>query len=83
MGKRGIIDPTVEKRMVLVEVLRNGVKYLEASSAEAEVVRLRTALDAIVSLDPGSDSVEGYNEWGEADCFYKAQALAREALHGN
>ena len=42
--------------------------------------RLRTALQYIQSLDPASDSQEGYNEWGEAECFGLAQECAGAAL---
>lgn len=48
--------------------------------ADAEIVRLKEALERIVSLNPSEDSSEGYNEWGEADCFNQAQKIANEAL---
>ncbi len=38
------------------------------------------ALHLIAELDPLNDSDEGYNEWGEADCFRQAQIIARSAL---
>lgn len=38
------------------------------------------ALRLIAELDPLTDSDEGYNEWGEADCFRQAQIIARSAL---
>ncbi len=38
------------------------------------------ALRLIAELDPLNDSDEGYNEWGEADCFRQAQIIARSAL---
>jgi multidrug efflux pump subunit AcrA (membrane-fusion protein) len=41
---------------------------------------LVVALTKIASLDPAKDSDEGYNEWGEADCFRKAQEIAKNAL---
>ena len=44
------------------------------------VDELRAALQEIASLDPETHSPEGYNEWGQADCFTKAQTIAREAL---
>jgi hypothetical protein len=50
------------------------------SAHEAEVGRLREALEKISNLDPENDSDEGFNEWGEAECFYKAQLIARAAL---
>ena len=40
---------------------------------------LREALIEIWTLDPAIDSDEGYNEWGEADCFRQAQEIARRA----
>lgn len=43
---------------------------------------LESALREIAALDPNTDSVEGFNEWGEADCFRKAQDRARAALKG-
>lgn len=48
----------------------------------AEMVdRLMEALRTITTLDPDKDSTEGFNEWGEADCFNKAQTIARAALN--
>lgn len=41
---------------------------------------LERQLAKIARLDPNTDSVEGLNEWGEADCFEQAQIIAREAL---
>ncbi|HZF98289.1 MAG TPA: hypothetical protein VEY92_08615 [Pseudoxanthomonas sp.] len=38
------------------------------------------ALTEIAALDPREDSLEGFNEWGEAECFEKAQSIARAAL---
>jgi hypothetical protein len=40
----------------------------------------RHTLEAIARLDPEKDSPKGFNEWGEADCFNKAQAMASEVL---
>ena len=51
-----------------------------ALKADAQVEALHAALTAIAALDPDKDSDEGLNEWGEADCFDMAQALARNAL---
>lgn len=39
------------------------------------------ALERIAALDPAEDSDQGYNEWGEADCFNKSQDMARAALN--
>lgn len=41
--------------------------------------RYRKALKKIRRLNP-ADSPEGYNEWGEAYCFQRAQDIAGEAL---
>lgn len=38
------------------------------------------ALQRIKDLDPEEDSKQGFNEWGEADCFNQAQTIAEEAL---
>jgi hypothetical protein len=40
----------------------------------------KLALERIVALNPADDSDEGYNEWGEADCFNKSQEIARKVL---
>ncbi len=45
-----------------------------------EIERLRATLRTISELDPLKDSDEGYNEWGEAECFRKAKELAIEAM---
>jgi len=50
------------------------------ADAADEIELLRDALVAIRALDPATDSPEGYNEWGEADCFRSAQAIAVNAL---
>jgi len=47
---------------------------------EAEIERLRAALQRIAELHPETDSEEGNNEWGEADCFNQAQKLAHDAI---
>lgn len=47
---------------------------------EQENAALRKALTEAAFLNPSVDSVEGYNEWGEADCFNKAQGIACAAL---
>jgi hypothetical protein len=38
------------------------------------------ALKKIAEMDAERDSVEGYNEWGEADCFNQARELAQRTL---
>jgi hypothetical protein len=41
-----------------------------------QIDTLRKALNKIANLDPEFDSDEGFNEWGEADCFIQAQKIA-------
>ena len=41
---------------------------------------LLEALQKIADLDPEEDSSEGYNEWGEAECFNIAQKIADAAI---
>lgn len=43
---------------------------------------VRAALERIAALHPDTDSSEGMNEWGEAECFSKAQQIADAALAG-
>lgn len=53
----------------------------EADALAAQVAQMRAALLAIARLDPIHDSHEqSHNEWGEAECFTKAQDIARAAL---
>lgn len=47
---------------------------------DTEINKLKSALEKIAALDPSEDSSEGYNEWGEADCFNQAQKIANEVL---
>ena len=49
--------------------------YYKSKLAE-QFETLRKALNKIAKLDPKFDSDEGFNEWGEADCFRKAQKIA-------
>jgi hypothetical protein len=54
---------------------------LYASHAPADVQKdALTALQRIADLDPAIDSSDGFNEWGEAECFSKAQGFARTAI---
>lgn len=46
----------------------------------AAAPKLFEALEKIADLDPAEDSDEGFNEWGEADCFNMAQKIAKEIL---
>lgn len=41
---------------------------------------LRAAMEFITALDPTRDSFDGLNEWGQAECFYLAQEMAKNAL---
>lgn len=52
------------------------------AASRAEVEGLRSSLTLIANLDPETDSAQGFNEWGEADCFGKAQEIARKAIEG-
>ena len=52
----------------------------ELRQARAAVAELIEALRNIVALDPATDSDSGRNEWGEAECFDKAQEIASTAL---
>lgn len=49
---------------------------LERVNGERDVMAAKLA--GIVALGPSKDSDEGYNEWGEADCFRKAQVIAAQ-----
>jgi hypothetical protein len=53
----------------------------DESKARPDVgcTELLAALQAIADLD-ARDSDEGFNEWGEADCFHKAQKIANNIL---
>lgn len=64
-----------DKRIAELEDLAQGrLEQMESDRKQALV--WRDALHKIAALDPAVDSDEGYNEWGEADCFRKAQAIA-------
>jgi len=56
------------------------IEIIDIKRDDAEIVKLKEALEKIANLDPNYDSTEGYNEWGEADCFNQAQKIASEAL---
>lgn len=70
------------------QVSEQALKYLSAmgqwDELEADLrQRLEVAEKALLTiseLDPEKDSDEGYNEWGQAECYYKAKALAHEAI---
>lgn len=54
--------------------------FAQAMENGASVNAYRAALERIAALDPATESEEGFNEWGEADCFNKAQEMARAVL---
>jgi len=46
-----------------------------------DLERFRAALVEIRDMNPDKDSEQGFtDEWGQADCFVKAQDIARLAL---
>lgn len=48
-----------------------------------DLARYKEALEKINKLDPEKDSRNGiFDEWGEAECFNKAQEIAKAALAG-
>lgn len=47
---------------------------------QAREARMAEALTRISSLSPSTDSKDGFNEWGEADCFNQAQEIAKQTL---
>lgn len=51
----------------------------EIDRLTGEVDRLRSELQFIAEIDP-RDSSNGFNEWGEAECFRVAQERAKNAL---
>ncbi|MDO8684944.1 MAG: hypothetical protein Q7N50_15880 [Armatimonadota bacterium] len=51
-----------------------------ATTTQKINTELLEALELISGLDPERDSTEGFNEWGEADCFRKAVEIAAKAL---
>ena len=67
----------IEEGSSVATVLREG---------RSELMQMRErmldlyAAQQIAAIDPATDSEEGFNEWGEADCFGQAQAVARTAL---
>ena len=63
--------------------LRLAEAVARAWNAADEIERLRAALERIGAMDPATDSIEGYNEWGESDCFRQAQSTALMALGPN
>ena len=68
--------------MSLKDAFALGQAREEIDNLKIELSRYKRALKEIAALHPAEDSEEGYNEWGEADCFRQAQALADKALKG-
>lgn len=68
--------------MSLQDAFKLGQTLEEVDNLKIELARYKAALERITSLNPSEDSEEGYNEWGEADCFRQAQRIADEALKG-
>lgn len=60
--------------------MRSDKLHYQLQAALALVAELEAALHKIAALNPEVDSDEGYNEWGEADCFRQAQEIAGEML---
>lgn len=66
----------IRESCLCTDGLCDGCNAVIARLAEAEA-----ALRDIIALDPEHDSDEGFNEWGEAHCFKKAQDIARRAVN--
>ena len=49
---------------------------------EKELAAARAVLKTISEIHPDKDSDEGFNEWGEAECYRKAVDVAQAALKG-
>lgn len=64
-----------EPAKTVFELLRGQI----LGKVKRERNRYRKALKKIRRMNP-ADSPEGYNEWGEAYCFQRAQDIAGEAL---
>ena len=56
------------------------LQQTELEMLRALNARYVEALQRIRDLDPSLDSDEGFNEWGEADCFDQAKRIAETAL---
>jgi hypothetical protein len=53
--------------------------YVLAQEVDERIKALEDALKKITALNP-EDTYDGCNEWGEAECFTKAQKIATKAL---
>ena len=54
--------------------------YKKIEELQRENEELRKAVAYIAALDPEKDSEEGFNEWGETDCFRMSQSVAKAVL---
>jgi hypothetical protein len=80
-----LISPRTSK---LIEEVRFVVGELEGEGGRPAAddgdawlkLSMAAALARIVALDPEVHSANGYNEWGEAECFNQAQGIAKFAL---
>lgn len=68
---------TVEREVA--QVAFNQLQEQVAEETRRERNCYKKALKKIRLLNP-ADTEEGYNEWGEALCFNRAQEIANEAL---
>lgn len=76
------VDPlsVIEQAFTFCAGQNSGPSQEDMRQARAAVAELIEALRNIVALDPATDSDSGRNEWGEAECFDKAQEIASTAL---
>ncbi len=81
-GPYEVTTPSALLRDLMLAALEHADSTLRAENERLarEVEALRGALTKIAELHPDNDSDEGCNEWGEADCFVKAQRVARAAI---
>lgn len=71
----GLSEMISDRLQCEIDSLRSA---LAAKSAEVE--GFREVLAVIADMHAEKDSNEGYNEWGEADCFHQARDLAKAAM---
>ena len=77
------VENAIESLRVIMS--RRGFKIQQGDILACELVitdieNLYAALKYIAALDPEKDSDEGFNEWGEADCFRLSQQRAKAAI---
>lgn len=65
-----------------IAVVRGAKPALTLEQVTAQRDAAVEALRQVKDLDPDVHSSEGFNEWGEADCFRQAQAIASAAIEG-